>query len=172
MTTLGVSNLIVVDTEDALLIADRNEINQLKELIETLETMNIKNECFYPIVQKPWGNYEIILTSKEMQIKRIKVKPGASLSLQKHKYRSEVWVVISGEADVINDSLTLTLKAGESTFIPAGNKHRLSNKSGYELTIVEIQTGEYFGEDDIVRFDDAYGRPIGSAMSDSKLLEE
>jgi mannose-1-phosphate guanylyltransferase len=109
-------------------------------------------------VHRPWGTYTVLEEGPGFKIKRIEVKPGASLSLQMHHHRSEHWIVVSGIANVVNGDRELVVKTNESTFIPAGNKHRLSNEAGGELAIIEVQSGAYLGEDDIVRFEDKYGR--------------
>jgi mannose-1-phosphate guanylyltransferase len=117
-----------------------------------------ENHKIFPTVARPWGTYTVLEEGENFKIKRIMVKPGASLSLQMHYHRSEHWVVISGTAKVINNDQEIILSANESTFIAAGHRHRLENLGVIELMLIEVQTGQYLGEDDIVRFDDNYGR--------------
>ena len=155
---LGVKNLIIVDTPDALLIADKGRSQDVKQIVNKLKTHDAGYDTPHLEVYRPWGIYTVLENSKHHKIKRIEVKPGASISLQLHHHRNEHWIVVSGTAKVINDGETYLLNQNESTYIIAGNKHRLSNPGVVMLIMIEVQTGEYLGEDDIVRFEDEYGR--------------
>ena len=155
---LGVDNLMVIDTPDALLIADRRRAQDVKNLYSELKTRGHESHKLHRTVHRPWGTYTVLVEGKGFKIKRIEVKPGASLSLQMHRHRSEHWVVVSGTARVVNGENELDIRPNESTFIPPGNKHRLSNPGAGDLVIIEVQAGSYLGEDDIVRFGDVYGR--------------
>ncbi len=155
---LGINNLVIIDTDDATLVADKNESESVKELVKDLQVRNIKESVFHNKVYRPWGNYISILEDCRFQVKIIHVKPGAKLSLQMHHHRSEHWIVVKGTAEVeINNKIAI-LSENESTYIPLGTKHRLINPGKIPLEIIEVQSGSYVGEDDIVRFDDIYGR--------------
>ena len=155
---LGVDNLLVVDTQDALLVASRDRAQDVRKLFAELKTQGHESHKLHRTVHRPWGTYTVLEEGTGFKIKRIVVKPGASLSLQMHRHRSEHWVVVSGAAQVVNGEVELTVEANESTFIPAGHKHRLTNPGSIDLVIIEVQCGSYVGEDDIVRLDDRYGR--------------
>jgi len=155
---IGVSNLIVIDTPDALLIADRERTQDVKKVVEHLKASGSDKHQLHLTVARPWGTYTVLQDSARFKIKRVEVKPGASLSLQMHHHRNEHWVVVSGTALVVNGDATLMLKTNESTYIPAGHKHRLENPGTENLVIIEVQVGDYLGEDDIMRFEDRYGR--------------
>ncbi|MFV9875381.1 MAG: mannose-1-phosphate guanylyltransferase/mannose-6-phosphate isomerase [Rickettsiales endosymbiont of Dermacentor nuttalli] len=160
---IGIDNLLVVDTPDALLIANKNNSQEVKNVYAKLKQNKHDAHKLHKTVHKPWGTYTILEETNTFKIKRIEVNQNASLSLQIHKYRSEHWVIISGQAKIINGDQEIILNTNESTYIPAGAKHRLSNMSSQEkLIIIEIQTGSYLGEDDIVRFDDIYGRIVNA----------
>lgn len=156
---LGVDNLLVVDTPDALLVADRSRGSDVKEVHARLREQGHDAARIHRAVHRPWGVYTVLGEGPRYKVKHLAVKPGASLSLQAHAQRSEHWVVLQGVAQVVKDGETRTLSAGESASIPAGCRHRLSNPSAEELQMIEVQTGYYVGEDDIVRFSDIYGRP-------------
>jgi mannose-1-phosphate guanylyltransferase/mannose-6-phosphate isomerase len=156
--TLGIENLIVVETADAVLVANRQDSQRVKNIIAKLESRKRDERNLYRKIVRPWGWYHIIDEGEFFKVKRIQVKPGASLSLQMHRHRSEHWVVVKGIAQIQNGEKTLSLKENESTFIPQGQKHRLSNAGIESLEIIEVQSGSYLGEDDIIRFDDKYGR--------------
>jgi mannose-1-phosphate guanylyltransferase/mannose-6-phosphate isomerase len=160
LTTLGVSNLVVIKTADATLICDRNRTEDVKLVVDQVKTRYAAMAETHLTVQRPWGSYCILEESTYFKIKNIVVKPGAQLSLQSHQHRSEHWVVVSGSATVINGSQELIVSTNESTYIPAGCKHRLSNLTDRDLVIIEVQTGLYVDESDIVRFEDVYGREI------------
>jgi mannose-1-phosphate guanylyltransferase/mannose-6-phosphate isomerase len=155
---LGVDNLMVIDTADALLVADRGRAQDVKKLYADLKAAGHESHKLHRTVHRPWGTYTVIEEGPGFKIKRIEVRPGGSLSLQMHRHRSEHWVVISGTGRVVNGEKQLDIAKNESTFIPPGHRHRLSNPGREPLVIIEVQTGGYLGEDDIVRFDDIYGR--------------
>jgi mannose-1-phosphate guanylyltransferase/mannose-6-phosphate isomerase len=158
VSILGVDNLVIVDTPDALLIADRNKSQEVKKIVEKLKADNHEAYRYHNTVHRPWGTYTVLEEGERFKMKRIEVKPGAELSLQMHHHRSEHWIVVSGTAKVVNGDNTFLIHTDESTYVPAGNKHRLGNPGIVTLVMIEVQTGEYLGEDDIVRFDDVYGR--------------
>lgn len=159
VTTIGVKDLIVVLTDDALLVADKNEVQNVKEIVSRLTKENRSHVHHHRKVYRPWGWYDSIDHGERFQVKRILVKPGARLSVQMHRHRAEHWVVVSGTAEVLNGDSTVLLRENESTYIPIGVKHSLKNPSKVKpLEIIEIQSGSYLGEDDIVRFEDQYGR--------------
>jgi mannose-1-phosphate guanylyltransferase / mannose-6-phosphate isomerase len=155
---VGVSNLIIVDTPDALLVADAGRAQDVKHLYASLKSQGHQAYKLHRTVHRPWGTYTVLEDSARFKIKRIEVKPGASLSLQMHHHRSEHWIVVSGMAKVVNGDHELFVSTNESTYIPAGHKHRLENPGVLDLVMIEVQSGEYLGEDDIVRFQDNYGR--------------
>lgn len=158
VAAVGVTDLIVVDTPDALLITEKSRVQDVKRIVSQLKLNNHTVHQFHRTVHRPWGTYTILDEGPQHKIKRIFVKPQAALSLQMHRYRSEHWVVLSGTADVVNGTKQYTVRSNESTFIPVGRKHRLANLGSDDLVIIEVQTGSYLGEDDIVRFEDVYGR--------------
>jgi mannose-1-phosphate guanylyltransferase/mannose-6-phosphate isomerase len=158
VAAVGIRNLFVVDTPDALLVADKDRAQDVKQVVQKLKLENHSAHLLHRTVHRPWGTYTVLEEGPGYKLKRIVVKPGAALSMQMHRHRSEHWVVISGTAKVTNGDRELDIRPNESTFIPVGNKHRLSNPGTEELVIIEVQAGDYLGEDDIVRFDDVYGR--------------
>ncbi|MCX7114882.1 MAG: mannose-1-phosphate guanylyltransferase/mannose-6-phosphate isomerase [Gammaproteobacteria bacterium] len=155
---VGVDNLIVIDTPDALLVADKNLSQEVKHLYGMLKANGHETHKTHRTVYRPWGTYTILEDSDRYKIKRIEVNPRASLSLQMHHHRSEHWIVVSGTARVVNGEQSFLLGVNESTYIAAGYKHRLENPGIVKLVMIEVQSGEYLGEDDIVRFQDHYGR--------------
>ncbi|KJJ96718.1 mannose-1-phosphate guanyltransferase [Pseudomonas sp. 21] len=155
---VGVQNLIVVDTPDALLIAHKEHTQDVKQIVAQLKKRGHSAHLLHRTVHRPWGTYTTLEEGHRFKIKRIVVKPGASLSLQMHHHRSEHWIVVTGMAKVVNGESTRMLNSNESTFIPAGHKHRLENPGVIDLVLIEVQSGDYLGEDDIVRFQDNYGR--------------
>jgi mannose-1-phosphate guanylyltransferase/mannose-6-phosphate isomerase len=158
--TVGVSNLIVVETADAVLVADRSQSQNVKKLVQQLEASKRAELTLHRKVHRPWGWYDSIDEAERFKVKRIQVKPGASLSLQKHHHRAEHWIVVKGTAEVTcGDKVTL-LAENQSTYIPLGEVHRLANPGSIPLEIIEVQSGSYLGEDDIVRFEDSYGREL------------
>jgi len=158
---VGVSDLIVVDTPDAVLVAHKNSAQDVKHIVGMLKKNGHGSHLVHRTVSRPWGDYTVLEEGDRFKIKRIVVKPKASLSLQMHHHRSEHWIVVSGMANVVNDGREFMLNTNESTFIPAGHKHRLENPGVIDLVLIEVQSGDYVGEDDIVRFDDLYGRVGG-----------
>ncbi|MCF5708574.1 mannose-1-phosphate guanylyltransferase/mannose-6-phosphate isomerase [Pseudomonas syringae] len=155
---VGVENLIVIDTPDALMIVDKNHAQDVKHIVAKLKDSGHTLHQLHRTVHRPWGTYTTLESGERFKIKRIVVKPKASLSLQLHHHRSEHWIVVSGMAVVVNDEQELMLNTNESTFIRAGHKHRLSNPGVIDLVLIEVQSGDYVGEDDIVRLEDIYGR--------------
>jgi mannose-1-phosphate guanylyltransferase len=155
---VGIENLIVIDTPDALLVAEKGRAQDVKQIYAELKSLGHETYKVHRTVHRPWGTYTVLEEGARFKIKRIVVKPGASLSLQMHHHRSEHWVVVSGMARVVNGDRELMVAADESTYIPAGHKHRLENPGMIDLVMIEVQSGEYLGEDDIVRFEDNYGR--------------
>ena len=155
---VGIENLVIIDTPDALLVASKSRAQDVKHIYSQLKAEGNETHKVHRTVHRPWGTYTVLEEGPRFKIKRIEVRPGASLSLQMHHHRNEHWVVVSGTATVVNGERNLTINTNESTYIPAGNKHRLENKTSIPLCIIEVQSGSYLGEDDIVRFDDQYGR--------------
>lgn len=155
---VGVSNLLIIDTPDALLVADRSRAQDVKHIYASLKNQGHEAHKHHRTVHRPWGTYTVLEEGRNFKIKRIEVKPGASLSLQMHYHRSEHWIVVSGTAKVVNGDHEIILKPNESTYIAAGHKHRLQNPGVVDVVMIEVQSGEYLGEDDIVRFEDNYGR--------------
>ncbi len=150
---IGVADLIVIDTPDALLITAANRTQEVKYIVQELKRRGHSAHQSHHTVTRPWGTYCVIEEGLHYKIKRLVVRPGAALSLQLHQHRSEHWIVVSGTAKVRNDDCHFVLNANQSTFIPAGHKHRLSNPDAIELVMIEVQSGTYLGEDDIIRFD-------------------
>jgi mannose-1-phosphate guanylyltransferase len=155
---VGAKDLVIVDTDDALLIADKARTQEVKQLYAKLQAAGHEAHKLHRTVHRPWGTYTVLEVGEGFKIKGIVVKPGASLSLQMHHHRSEHWVVVSGEARIVNAEREMALARNQSTYIPAGCKHRLANAAAEPLVMIEVQCGAYVGEDDIVRFDDVYGR--------------
>lgn len=158
VTTLGVEDLIIIDTDDALLVAHKNHVQDIKIIVESLAGEERQEVVLHKRVCRPWGCYQGIDHSDRFQAKRITVNPGAVLSLQLHHHRAEHWIVVNGTAKVTKGDDVFILSENESTYIPLGTKHRLENIGKIPLELIEVQTGSYLGEDDIVRFDDVYGR--------------
>ena len=158
VAAVGVSDLVIVDTADALLVAEKKASQDVKKVVERLEGANREEHRTHRKVYRPWGNYDAVHGGDGFRVKHIIVNPGQRLSLQAHRHRAEHWVVVRGEARVTRDGETFTLFANQSTFIPKGVKHRLENPGTTPLEIIEVQTGSYLEEDDIERFEDAYGR--------------
>lgn len=158
VATVGVSDLMIIDTPDALLVAHPDRAQDVKKVVAQLKTNGHDAYKLHRTVARPWGTYTVLGEGPRFKIKRIEVKPGASLSLQMHHHRSEHWIVVSGMAKVVNGDREIFVGTNESTYIPAGYKHRLENPGVLDLVMIEVQSGEYLGEDDIVRFQDNYGR--------------
>lgn len=155
---VGLSDVVVVETPDAVLVADRNRSQEVKQIVSRLQTDGRTEHTLHRQVHRPWGWYDSIDNGPRFQVKRIMVKPGASLSLQKHHHRAEHWIVVSGTAEVTNGDQVILLTENQSTYIPLGQVHRLANPGKVPLEIIEVQSGSYLGEDDIVRYEDTYGR--------------
>jgi len=163
VSLVGVENLIVIETPDAVLVAEKSRSQDVKKIVETLHNSALNPQhsalpLLHRKVHRPWGWYDSIDDGHRFKVKRIQVKPGASLSLQKHHHRAEHWVVVKGTAEITNGDKVLTLTENQSTYIPLGEVHRLANPGSIPLEIIEVQSGSYLGEDDIVRFEDHYGR--------------
>jgi mannose-1-phosphate guanylyltransferase/mannose-6-phosphate isomerase len=156
--TVGVDNLIIIDTPDAVLIADKSCAQDVKHIYAGLKAKGHEAHKMHRTAHRPWGTYTVLEEGNGFKIKRIEVKPGASLSLQMHYHRSEHWIVVNGMAKVVNGEKEFLVNTNESTYIPAGHRHRLENPGRLNLVMIEVQSGGYLGEDDIVRFEDNYGR--------------
>ncbi|MBM3273292.1 mannose-1-phosphate guanylyltransferase/mannose-6-phosphate isomerase, partial [Candidatus Kaiserbacteria bacterium] len=163
VSLVGVSNLIVIETPDAVLVAEKSRSQDVKKIVETLHNSALSPQhsalpLLHRKVHRPWGWYDSIDDGERFKVKRIQVKPKASLSLQKHHHRAEHWVVVKGTAEITNGDKTILLTENQSTYIPLGEVHRLANPGTIPLEIIEVQSGSYLAEDDIVRFEDHYGR--------------
>jgi mannose-1-phosphate guanylyltransferase/mannose-6-phosphate isomerase len=155
---VGVDDLVVVETDDAVLVAHKDKVQQVKDVVAKLKSDARSHAVLHREVHRPWGSYDSIDQDEGFQVKRIKVKPGARLSLQSHKFRAEHWIVVRGTARVTRDNDVFELYANQSTYIPLGARHRLENPGTETLELIEVQSGSYLGEDDIVRYEDVYGR--------------
>jgi mannose-1-phosphate guanylyltransferase/mannose-6-phosphate isomerase len=158
VSAIGLDNLVIVETPDAVMVADRDKSQHVKFIVNQLQSSGRTEQTLHRQVHRPWGWYDSIDNGPRHQVKRIMVKPGASLSLQMHHHRAEHWIVVSGTAEVTNGDKVLLLSENQSTYIPLGQTHRLANPGKVPLEIIEVQSGSYLGEDDIVRFEDTYGR--------------
>ena len=158
VATLGIENMIIIDTPDALLVASKDKSQDLAQIVEKLKLQNREEQDYNRKVYRPWGWYDSIESGDNFQVKRLHVNPKAKLSLQMHQQRAEFWVVVSGVATVTNGEKTTTLTKGQSTYIPIKTKHSIANLTDKALEIIEVQSGTYLGEDDIIRFEDVYGR--------------
>ena len=158
VSAVGVENLIIVETADAVLVADRKNSQDVKSIVSQLEAQKREEKTLHRKVSRPWGWYDSVDEGERFKVKRIQVKPGASLSLQMHHHRAEHWIVVKGTAEITNGDQVLILTENQSTYIPQGQTHRLANPGKTPLEIIEVQSGSYLGEDDIVRFEDTYGR--------------
>jgi mannose-1-phosphate guanylyltransferase/mannose-6-phosphate isomerase len=161
VSLVGVNNLVVIETADAVLVADKSRSQDVKHIVTALSQQKREEQTLHRKVHRPWGWYDSIDEGGRFKVKRIQVKPGASLSLQKHHHRAEHWIVVTGTAEITNGDQVITLTENQSTYIPLGEVHRLANPSSIPLEIIEVQSGSYLGEDDIVRFEDTYGRTTG-----------
>ncbi|KGQ20240.1 Mannose-1-phosphate guanylyltransferase [Lysobacter dokdonensis DS-58] len=155
---LGLQDVVVVDTADAVLVAHKDHVQDVKSIVSSLKAQGRPEPTWHRKVYRPWGSYDSIDLGERFQVKRITVKPGAQLSLQMHHHRAEHWIVVSGTGRITRGDETLILSENQSTYIPLGVKHRLENPGRMPLELIEVQSGSYLGEDDIVRFEDAYGR--------------
>jgi mannose-1-phosphate guanylyltransferase/mannose-6-phosphate isomerase len=158
VSAVGLDNVIVIETADAVLVADRNQSQHVKNIVSQLSAQQREETNLHRKVARPWGWYISIDQGERFKVKRIQVMPGASLSLQMHHHRAEHWVVVKGTAEITNGNQMITLTENQSTYIPQGQTHRLANSGKTPLEIIEVQSGSYLGEDDIVRFEDIYGR--------------
>jgi mannose-1-phosphate guanylyltransferase/mannose-6-phosphate isomerase len=158
VTLVGVRDLVVIETPDAVMVADKARSQDVKHIVTALQKNGRDEHTLHRKVHRPWGWYDSIDESERFKVKRIMVKPGASLSLQKHHHRAEHWIVVKGTAEITNGERVLLLTENQSTYIPLGQVHRLANPGSIPLEIIEVQSGSYLGEDDIVRFEDTYGR--------------
>lgn len=158
VAAVGVKDIILVETKDAVMVAHKDCVQDVKKIVQQLKAENRPEADWHRQVYRPWGCYDSIDSDERFQVKRITVKPGATLSLQKHHHRAEHWIVVSGTAEVTCDDKVFLLTENQSTYIPLGSTHRLSNPGKVPLLLIEVQSGSYLGEDDIVRFEDQYGR--------------
>jgi mannose-1-phosphate guanylyltransferase/mannose-6-phosphate isomerase len=158
VATIGLKDTVVVETKDAVLVAPRARVQDVKQLVARLKSLARGETALHREVFRPWGSYDSVDGGTRFQVKRLTVKPGASLSLQMHHHRAEHWIVVSGTARITRDDEVFLLSENQSTFIPIGTRHRIENPGMVPLHIIEVQSGSYLGEDDIVRFDDRYGR--------------
>jgi mannose-1-phosphate guanylyltransferase len=158
VATVGLENIVIIESDDAIMVADKGRVQNVKDIVSQLRAADRPEAKLHRKVYRPWGYYDSIDDGDSFQVKRIVVKPGGCLSLQKHHHRAEHWVVVSGTALVTKGDDEFILSENESTFIPIGEIHRLVNPEAVPLELIEVQTGSYFGEDDIVRFEDSYGR--------------
>jgi mannose-1-phosphate guanylyltransferase/mannose-6-phosphate isomerase len=158
VATIGLEDMIVVDSPDATLVCPKDRAQDVKKVVDQLKKRGAQEQLVHRTVYRPWGSYTVLEEDQGYKIKRIEVKPGARLSLQLHNHRSEHWVVVSGTARVTCGDRVYDVRANESTYIPKDTKHRIENQTGQPLQIIEVQNGPYLGEDDIVRFQDDYGR--------------
>lgn len=158
IATLGVDNLVVIDTPDAVLIANKDKVQNVKEIVNELKAQQRSESTIHREVYRPWGKYDSVDTGERFQVKRITVNPGAKLSVQMHHHRAEHWIIVSGTAKITLDEKTFLLSENQSTYIPIGVVHALENPGKLPLEMIEVQSGSYLGEDDIVRLEDKYGR--------------
>jgi mannose-1-phosphate guanylyltransferase/mannose-6-phosphate isomerase len=158
VSAVGIEDLIIIETADAVLVADRKNSQDVKSIVSQLEQQQREEKNLHRKVARPWGWYDSVDEGERFKVKRIQVKPGASLSLQMHRHRAEHWIVVKGIAEITNGDQVITLTENQSTYIPQGQTHRLANPGKTPLEIIEVQSGSYLGEDDIVRFEDTYGR--------------
>jgi mannose-1-phosphate guanylyltransferase/mannose-6-phosphate isomerase len=158
VSLVGLDDVIVVETVDAVLVANKSCSQDVKNIVNSLSKQKREERTLHRKVHRPWGWYDSIDEGGGFKVKRIQVKPKASLSLQKHHHRAEHWIVVTGTAEITNGNKVQTLTENQSTYIPLGEVHRLANPGSIPLEIIEVQSGSYLGEDDIVRFEDRYGR--------------
>ena len=158
IVTIGIMNMVIVETDDVVLISDMKKSQEVKNVVQRLEKEGFRESLSHNLVHRPWGSYQSMLKEQRWQVKLIKVKPNSSLSLQMHHHRSEHWVVVKGTAKVEIDGEDRLLSENQSVYIPIGKSHRLTNPGKMNLELIEVQSGPYLEEDDIVRFDDNYGR--------------
>lgn len=169
VSAIGVEDLNIIETADAVLITKRGESQRVREVVDILKGNDAQEHKCHLTVQRPWGSYTVLEEEADFKMKRITVKPGEALSLQRHQHRSEHWIVVAGTATVIRDEEEITVSKNQSTYIPIGSKHRLENRGRIPLQMIEVQVGEYLNEDDIERFEDSYGRDNKKTFSGAKL---
>ena len=157
VAAVGVDNLVIVDTGDAVLVADRDAAQNVGAVVDELTEWSHEAAVYHRTVHRPWGSYSVLEDADDCKVRRLVVKPGQVLSLQMHRKRSEQWTVLSGEAKARIDDREVSLQAGDSVTIPPGTRHRLEHPGGEDLHLIEVQAGEYVGADDIVRYEDIYG---------------
>ena len=162
VVTIGLQDQIVINTQDAVLVADKAYSQDVKKVVEQMKLVQDPVATEHQRVYRPWGYYEKLSFGPGYQVKHLMIKPGGSMSLQLHHHRSEHWVVVSGQAEVLIDGKVLTLVANQSAYVEKEMKHRLSNKTKEPVSVIEVQNGQYLGEDDIVRFEDVYSDVLGS----------
>jgi mannose-1-phosphate guanylyltransferase/mannose-6-phosphate isomerase len=158
VAAVGLEDHVVVETADAVLVARKDRVQDVKEIVARLKAQSRTEAVLHRRVIRPWGSYESIDSAERFQVKRITVNPGATLSLQMHHHRAEHWIVVKGTARIVKGEETVLLSENQSTYIPLGVSHRLENPGKIPLELIEVQSGSYLGEDDIVRFEDSYGR--------------
>jgi mannose-1-phosphate guanylyltransferase/mannose-1-phosphate guanylyltransferase/mannose-6-phosphate isomerase len=158
VSVIGLQNLVVIETDDAVMIASKDKVQDVKNIVDQLKSLNRSEATVHRKVYRPWGYYDLVDTGDRHQTKRIVVKPGAKLSVQKHHHRAEHWVIVKGSAFVSKNGESFLVTENESIYIPLGVIHSLENPGVIPLEMVEVQSGSYLGEDDIVRFEDQYGR--------------
>jgi mannose-1-phosphate guanylyltransferase/mannose-6-phosphate isomerase len=158
VATVGLKSHVVVETKDAVLVVPSNRVQDVKSLVGRIRDAGRSEHASHREVHRPWGTYDSVEAGRGYQVKRLSVKPGGAMSLQRHQHRAEHWVVVAGLARITRDDEVFELRANESTYIPVGSKHRIENPGSETLHIIEVQTGDYLGEDDIERFEDRYGR--------------
>jgi mannose-1-phosphate guanylyltransferase/mannose-6-phosphate isomerase len=168
ISTIGMEDCLIVDTDDAVLIAKKGETQKVREIVKKLNAAKRKEALEHITTYRPWGSYTVLEEGERYKIKRIVVNPGERLSLQMHYHRSEHWVVVKGAAKVTIGEKEINVHENESVYVPKSTRHRLENPGKVPLEIIEVQNGEYVGEDDIVRLDDQYGRTKNSAKVDEK----
>ena len=158
VAVVGVEGLVIVDTGDAVLVADSNHAQDVKQVVEQLSELKHEAVIYHKTVHRPWGSYTILEDAADCKVKRLTVKPGQVLSLQLHHRRAEHWTVVRGTAKIRRGDDEFLLEANQSTYIPVETLHRLENPGDEDVHLIEVQTGDYFGEDDIERYEDIYGR--------------
>jgi mannose-1-phosphate guanylyltransferase/mannose-6-phosphate isomerase len=158
VATVGLANHVVVETKDAVLVVPTDRVQEVKSVVNRIRESGRSEHSLHREVHRPWGTYDSVESGPGYQVKRLSVKPGGAMSLQRHRHRAEHWVVVAGVARITRDEEVFELRANQSTYIPVGSKHRIENPGPETLHIIEVQTGGYLGEDDIERFEDRYGR--------------
>jgi mannose-1-phosphate guanylyltransferase len=167
VATIGVENLIIVETKDAILVASKDKVQGVKSIVSQLNQAGRTEHIYHREVFRPWGKYDVIDLGKRDKVKRITVNAGHRLSLQMHHHRAEHWVVVAGTAKVTNDDKTYLIEEDQSTYIPLGHIHSLENPGEVPLEMIEVQTGSHLSEDDIIRYQDSYGRDVRNQQADS-----